>query len=192
MHPLHAAFSRFGPLRPQPADPWQGDMPLPPAVAAFYQQIGPWGETLHAHFGPAGIDVPGVGVSFAPLHRLWSRQAGYRWQGDSGERLQDWPGHWLVIADQNADPFIFDADSGQVLFARHGGGTWDAAPLAPDLNTFLAALAAVGTVYLDAEEDLEDEDGELRPEHRAAALQAVAQVLGDAGAAEDFFDTLEW
>lgn len=192
MHALHASFARFGPLQAQSADLWQGDVPLPPALAAFYAQVGPWGETVHASVGPVGISVPGVNVAFPPLHRLWALQAGYRWEGDAGARIADWPEQWLVIADQNADPFILDLDSGQVLFAFHGAGTWEATVLTEDLPTFVAVLAAVGTVYLKAGDDLEDDDGELRPAHRDAALQAAADVLGDDEAADTFFETLEW
>jgi hypothetical protein len=47
-------------------------------------------------------------------------------------------------------------------------------------------------VYLDAGDDLEDDDGELRPAHRDAALGALATVLGDEAAADRFFETLEW
>ncbi|MCF7750038.1 SUKH-4 family immunity protein [Bacillus subtilis subsp. subtilis] len=192
MHALHASFARFGPLQAQSMDQWQGDVALPPALATFYAQIGPWGETVHAHVGPVGIDIPGLNVCFPPLPRLWALQAGYRWEGNDGKRLTDWPARWLVIAEQNADPFILDGDSGQVLFAFHGAGRWDATVLTEDLPTFLAALAAVGTVYLDAGDDLEDDDGELRPAHRQAAVRAVAAVLGGDEAAEDFFDILEW
>ena len=191
MHALHASFARFGPLQAQSADLWQGDVPLPPALATFYAQVGPWGETVHASVGPVGISVPGVNVAFPPLHRLWALQAGYRWEGDAGPRIADWPEQWLVIADQNADPFILDLDSGQVLFAFHGAGTWEATVLTEDLPTFVAVLAAVGTVYLEADDDLEDDEGELRDEHRQAALHAAVAVLGDE-AADAFFDTLEW
>jgi hypothetical protein len=192
MHALHASFAGFGPLKAQSPDLWQGDVALPPALAAFYAQVGPWGETVHASVGPVGISVPGVNVEFPPLHRLWALQAGYRWEGDADARSADWPEHWLVIAAQNADPFILDLQTGQVLFAFHGAGTWDAAVLADDLPTFLAVLAAVGTVYQAAGEELEDDDGELRPEHRDAAVQAAAAVLGNDEAADAFFDTLEW
>ncbi|MEG0182588.1 MAG: hypothetical protein RR704_03900 [Stenotrophomonas sp.] len=192
MHALHASFARFGPLQAQSADLWQGDIQLPPALAAFYAQVGPWGETVHASVGPVGVSVPGVNVAFPPLHRLWALQAGYRWEGDAGARIADWPEQWLVIADQNADPFILDLDSGQVLFAFHGAGTWEATVLTEELPTFVAVLAAVGTVYLKAGDDLEDDDGELRPAHRDAALQAAAAVLGDDEAADTFFETLEW
>lgn len=191
MHALHASFARFGPLQAQAPDRWQGDVALPPALAAFYAQIGPWGETVHASVGPVGISVPGLNIAFPPLHRLWALQAGYRWEGEAGARLPDWPAAWLVIAEQNADPFILDSDSGQVLFAFHGAGRWDATVLTEDLPSFVAALAAVGTVYLDAGDALEDDDGELRDEHRQAALHALAEVLGDDDAAEAFFETLE-
>ena len=192
MHALHASFARFGLLRPQTADLWQGEVPLPAVLARFYAQIGPWGETLHANVGPVGISVPFVNVTFPPLHRLWSLQAGYRWDGNRGQRLTDWPEQWLVIAEQNADPFIIDSHSGQVLFAFHGAGHWAPTVLACDLDTFLAAVAAIGSVYLAVEDDLEDEDGELRPEHRTTALAALAAVLGSSRAATDFFETLAW
>lgn len=191
MHALHASFARFGPLQAQAPDRWQGDEALPPALAAFYAQIGPWGETVHASVGPVGISVPGLNIAIPPLHRLWALQAGYRWEGEAGPRLPDWPSPWLVIAEQNADPFILDSDSGKVLFAFHGAGRWDPTVLTEDLPTFVAALAALGTVYLDAGDALEDDDGELREEHRQAALHALAEVLGDDDAAEAFFETLE-
>ncbi len=58
MHALHASFARFGPLKAQSPDLWQGDVALPPALGAFYAQVGPWGETVHASVGPVGISVP--------------------------------------------------------------------------------------------------------------------------------------
>ncbi|MEL5920573.1 hypothetical protein AAGG60_21010, partial [Stenotrophomonas maltophilia] len=58
--------------------------------------------------------------------------------------------------------------------------------------TLLAALAAAGTVYLAAGDDLynDDDDGGIRPDHQEAAVQAVARVLGDRLPAESFIETL--
>jgi len=193
MDDLRATFARFGSLQPQSADAWQGPFPLPSALAAFYAHIGPFGETINAAKGPCGITIPGLEVWIPPLQRLWAYQAGYRWNGNDGEPIGDWPAHWLVIADCGADPFILDIDDGRVLFARHGAGHWDASGFAADVPILMAALAAAGSVYLDADEDLysDDDDGGIRPVHREAALRAVAAVLGSTHEAELFLDAMQ-
>lgn len=189
---LRAQFARFGELRPQPRDAWQGDIALPQVLADFYEQVGPWGATYHQNVGPVGITLSETNISFPPLYKLWERQAGYRWDASNGERVAEWQDNWLVIADQNADPFILDTETGKILYAMHGTGAWDAAVVAPDLPTFAAALAAVGVVCLEADEDLRNDDWEIRPEHRARALQALTIVLGDPVEAECFLDVLEF
>ena len=73
--------------------------------------------------------------------------------------------------------------------------TWilkDGKEITADVPTLMAALAAAGTVYLDAGDDLynDDDDGGIRPEHHEAAVQAVARVLGDRLQAESFIETL--
>ncbi|MBA0282900.1 hypothetical protein D7Y44_09235 [Stenotrophomonas maltophilia] len=193
MNDLHAAFARFGPLQAQDERDWQGPFPLPPVLAHFYAQVGPLGREINTKVGHAGIAIPGLDVWVPPLQRLWSYQAGYRWNGVDGKPIADWPGHWLVVADFGADPFILDMDDGSVLFARHGGGRWEADTFADDLPTLMAALAAAGTVYFDAGDDLynDDDDGGIRAEHQEAAVQAVAQVLGDRLQAESFIETLQ-
>ncbi|CAB3703027.1 hypothetical protein LMG26690_02743 [Achromobacter animicus] len=189
---LRAQFARFGELRPQPRDAWQGDIALPQVLADFYEQVGPWGATYHQNVGPVGITLSETNISFPPLYKLWERQAGYRWDASNGERVAEWQDNWLVIADQNADPFILDTGNGEILYAMHGTGAWDAAVVAPDLPTFAAAVAAVGVVCLEADEDLRNDDWEIRPEHRARALQALTIVLGDRVEAECFLDVLEF
>ncbi|MCR8714760.1 hypothetical protein [Stenotrophomonas indicatrix] len=193
MDELHAAFARFGTLQPQYADAWQGPFPLPSALATFYARVGPFGETINAAKGPRGITIPGVEVWIPPLHRLWAYQAGYRWNGIDGEPISDWPAQWLVIADRGADPLILDIHDGRVLFAQHAAGHWDAGGFAADVPTLMAALAAAGSVYLDAEEDLysDDDDGGIRPVHREAALRAVAAVLGSTDEAERLLEALQ-
>lgn len=189
---LRSQFARFGELRPQPRDAWQGDIALPQVLADFYEQVGPWGATYHQNVGPVGITLSETNISFPPLYKLWERQAGYRWDASNGERVAEWQDNWLVIADQNADPFILDTGNGEILYAMHGTGAWDAAVVAPDLPTFAAALAAVGVVCLEADEDLRNDDWEIKPEHRTRALQALTAVLGDADEAEGFLDVLEF
>ncbi|AWH28862.1 MULTISPECIES: hypothetical protein [Stenotrophomonas] len=193
MQDLRDRFAAFGPLQAQDENDWQGPFPLPPVVARFYAQVGPLGREINAKVGHAGITIPGLEVWIPPLQRLWSHQAGYRWHGISGEPFEDWPSNWLVIADLGADPFILDMDDGRILFAQHGRGHWDAGVFLDDLQTLMAALAAVGAVYLQAGDDLynDDDEGGIRAEHQETAVQAVAQVLGDRLQAESFIETLQ-
>lgn len=188
---LRDQFSRFGELRPQPRDQWKGEIPLPDVLADFYERIGPWGATHHQSVGPVGITLSETNISFLPLHRLWDLQAGYRWDASDGKRVPQWQDNWLVIADQNADPFILDTETGRILYAMHGTGAWDPYEVAPDLYTLAAALAAVGVVFLEADEDLRDDDWAVKPEHRLRAVRELAAVLGDAQDAENFLAVLE-
>lgn len=188
---LRASFARFGELRAQGAETWQGEIELPAALAAFYREIGPWGKTYHENVGPTGITLSETNINFPPLHRLWSLQAGYRWDASDDTRVEDWAEHWLVIADQNADPIIFDTHSGEILFARHGMGRWDADVLVPDLATLLAALTTIADIYEDAGDELRDDDWALRPEHREHAIARLVPILGNRIEAETFFEVFE-
>ncbi len=192
MDDLHAAFARFGPLQAQDEHDWQGPFPLPPVLARFYTQVGPLGCEMNTKVGHAGITIPGLEVWVPPLKRLWSHQAGYRWHGITGEPIDDWPSNWLVIADRGADPFILDLDDGRVLFSHHGAGLLDAGEIVGDVPSLMAVLAAAGTVYFAAGDDLynDDDDGGIRAEHQDAAVQAVTGVLGDRTDAESFIEML--
>ncbi|MGY6088393.1 hypothetical protein ACWWU7_20035 [Stenotrophomonas sp. SM006] len=192
MDDLYASFARFGLLRAQHEGDWQGPFPLPPVLARFYAQVGPLGHEINAKVGNSGITIPGLDVWIPPLRRVWSHQAGYRWHGISGDPIDNWPSNWLVIADRGADPFILDLDDGRVLFSQHGADLLDAGEVTTDVPTLMAALAAAGTVYLDAGDDLynDEDDGGIRPERQEEAVQAVARVLGDHLQAESFIETL--
>ena len=82
----------------QTADLWQGDFPLPDAVAEYYQE-----------FGAFNINIDSYGNSFflPSLARLWESQVGYRFDGLTKERIEDWDDDWLIVGDQGADPFIY-------------------------------------------------------------------------------------
>ncbi|CCP16068.1 hypothetical protein D7U98_05905 [Stenotrophomonas maltophilia] len=192
MDDLHASFARFGLLRAQHEGDWQGPLPLPPVLARFYAQVGPLGHEINSKVGNSGITIPGLDVWIPPLQRLWRHQAGYRWNGVSGEPIDSWPSNWLVIADRGADPFILDLDDGRVLFSHHGAGLLDAGEIVADVPTLMAVLAAAGTVYLETGDDLydDDDDGGIRAVHEEAAVQAVAQVLGNRLDAECLLETL--
>ncbi|MBN6112372.1 hypothetical protein [Xanthomonas bonasiae] len=191
---LRTLLAPWGELRPQPASDWQGPIPLPATLADFYAQVGPWGETYHAHVGPTGVslDIGGNPVDIPPLHKLWQLQAGYRWNAVSGERLADWSEQWLVVADQGADPFILDVASGEVLFAFHGAGAWQPKRLAASLDSAFGGLATIANAMAELGDDAFDETDELRATARAAVASSLASYLGSAAQAAQFLDALEW
>jgi hypothetical protein len=176
-------LASHGEVRPQAASDWAGVFPIPPAVERFYLDVGPFNITIRAYGNP---------YSFPSLADLWQFQAGYRWNGLSGEPIEDWPDDWLVVADEGGDPFIFARSSRVVLHAYHGEGEWNALQVFPDLNTLAACLAQIGAVVLEAGRDFTQEDCTIRPTYRALATARLQQLLGSKSEAETLLGVLGW
>lgn len=172
-----------GEIRPQPLADWTGTFVLPPAVEQFYREVGPTNITIEAHGNPYFLPC---------LADLWKFQAGYRWNGLSGEPIEDWNDDWLVVADEGGDPFIFDRSSGAVLYAYHGEGEWDAGEMFPDLNTMAACLAQLGAIVLESRDDYMEEDCSIRPKFRAFALDRLQELLGTKSDAQAVLGVLGW
>jgi hypothetical protein len=174
---LHGAFG------PQPPSDWTGPFPIPPAVERFYREVGPLNVTIKAHGNP---------YLLPSLAGLWELQAGYRWNGLSGEPIEDWKNDWLVVAYEGGDPFIFTRSSGMVLHAYHGEGEWDATEMFPDLNTMAACLAQIGAIVLQAGPAYMDEDFSIRPTYRALASARLEELLGSKPEADAVLGVLGW
>jgi hypothetical protein len=162
-----------GDVRPQPSSDWTGAFPIPPRVEQFYREVGPSNVTIqvqaNAYFLPCLAD-------------LWQFQAGYRWNGLSGEPIEDWSDGWLVVADEGGDPFIFARSSGVILHAYHGEGEWDATKMFPDLNTMAACLAQLGVIASEAGDEFLADDCSIRPEYchlASARLQVLVGAKSD-------------
>ena len=158
-----------GEVRSQPPSDWTGSFPVPAAVERFYGEVGPCNVTIEAHGNPY----------FLPrLADLWRFQAGYRWNGLSGELIENWPDGWLAVADEGGDPFILVRSSGVILRAHHGKGKWDAEEMFPDLNTMAACLAQIGAVLLEARNEYMEEDCSIRAKYRTLAADRFQELLG--------------
>lgn len=172
-----------GEVRAQPPSEWKGTFAIPPAVEIFYRDVGPVDVLIEAHGNPF----------FLPrLARLWDFQAGYRWNGVSGEPIRDWDDDWLVVADQGGDPFIILRSTGAVLFALHGQGDWEAVEMFPDLNTMAACLALLGSIVVDAGDEFLDDECNIRPEYRSLASERLRELLGSESRADAILANLEW
>ncbi len=189
-----ALLAQHGALESQPATDWRGDFALPAPLEVYYREIGPLGDFINDKVGHSGVSIPTVGNPFdlPPLARLWDLQAGYRWHGVTKQRLEDWDDDWLVIADQGADPFIFHRQTGEILFAQHGGGAWNPSAIFTDVVTMTACLATVGSVHNEAEDDLWTEDESVNPRFRAILETKLTAILGSGSAATALADLLEW
>lgn len=172
-----------GDVRPQPPSDWNGTFPIPPAVERFYREVGPFSVTIEAHGNPY----------FLPrLADLWRFQAGYRWNGLSGEPIDDWPDDWLVVADEGGDPFILARSSEVVMHSYHGEGEWKAREVFPDLNTMAACLAQIGGILLEAGREYMEDDCSIRAQYRDLASARIQELLGSKSETEAVLEALGW
>lgn len=168
-------LSPWGELRPQAGSDWQGEIALPAVVADLYAQVGPVDISLSAGGNPVAIPA---------LKSLWSRQACYRWHGNTGQRLPEWQDHWLVVATEGSNPFMLDTMTGQVYFALAGGKP-DFQLFAPDLLTAFASIACVANTMRELDEQAFDDTYELTVAARARVIDDLDKLLaGNANASE--------
>jgi len=173
---------RHGDCINQAASDWSGPFELPEVLRNFYSEVGPKDVCIEGYGNPTTIPS---------LKHLWDRQAGYRWNGLTNEPIEDWPPNWIVVADEGADPYIFDMNTSQILFAQHGTGEWDAGEMYPDINTMAACIATLGCVILDSD-NFEDDDCNINPECRMDAIERLTKILGDKTDAESIVEMAGW
>ena len=192
---IRPLLAPWGALKPQPASDWQGPFPLQPVIVELYREVGPWGEVFHESVGPVGltINTGGNPVDVHPLHKLWARQDGYAWSRNPGNKLEGWPEHWLVIAQEGALPFIFDRNNGEVLFHHTGMGHWNAPRLfAPDLATALGAIATVANALAELGDDALDDSFALKASSQEYIRNRLADFTGSLEQARDMLTAWEW
>ena len=167
----------------QSVDLWQGGFPLPDAVAHYYRELGAF-----------NVNIDNYGNSFflPSLARLWEYQAGYRYHLETNERFKDWNDDWLVIADEGADPFIFSRVSGRILHDVHGQGVWQPSEMFTNLPAMVTALAILGEIVVNADEDFTDEDGYINERFIKTAKEKISRMLKSENEAESILDTFGW
>lgn len=101
---------------------------------AFYARFDPQDAVLASLWGDMTL------YAFAALDK---EQAGYAFDGRTGEPIEDWPKGMLVIGECSADPITLNpSEPGEVFFAIHGQGEWKPLPIAADIEGFLKLCIA--------------------------------------------------
>ncbi|MBC9935003.1 SMI1/KNR4 family protein [Chitinophaga qingshengii] len=106
-------------------------------------------ETFLRYYSPLKVTFTGAdfveGLYLYGAHELVARQAGYAYNGVTGELVADWPGNMLVIGDDGADPYCLDLSAihdgdAPVYTAEHGQGQWDFELYAESFTGFLQKM----------------------------------------------------
>jgi hypothetical protein len=172
-----------GVFRSQAPSDWQGDFPLPSPVADYFLELG-----------PVDVWIRGCGNPyFLPtLAGLWEFQLGYRTDGWSHERCEDWSDDWLVVADEGGDPFILTRSEGSVLHAFHGEGVWEPIRIFDNLAEMATALAILGDIVCVAGNGLTDDDCLILPRYREEARTRLGELLRSDERAATVVSRLGW
>ena len=124
------------------------------------------------------IDIGFELFEFPNAEKLFEFQEGYRWHGLTKERLMGWNEKWIVFGASNADPLIFNASNGEVLFDRHGAGRWNPVTLFHNLDAMNKCFSKISKIVKDADESLHDEDFNIRSEYVQDIKNAIIDSVG--------------
>ncbi|WP_290220103.1 hypothetical protein [Corynebacterium atrinae] len=182
-------LSHFGICKPQPASDWQGPMPLPAALADFYQQVGPFGEEDLTTAGkpgrkPRGIWFYGGGgneVFFPRLSDLWKAQDAFGWNFRDDVPIEGWPQNWLVFADEAGEVFVYDSDADVVRFLLPGEDFEDAKEIAGTPIEVTGAVALFSLRDEEAGDSKFTEDFDLLPSWVEKVRTEMEEKFGATG-----------
>jgi len=162
---------------------WQGEFPLPDAVAEYFREFGPVDVTIDGYGNPY----------FLPsLSQLWAFQAGYRYHPQTLERFTEWDDDWLVIADEGGDAFIFSRASNVILHAYHGEGAWRPKPMFENLAEMATTFSIIGDIVVSAGQDLTDDDSLILPRYQEEAKTRISNLIHSHERADALLSMLGW
>lgn len=161
-------------------------MPLPPALADFFREVGPLGED-DPHRGGTPGRVPrcvdfncGGNDIFVPrLADLWKAQDAFAWDFRRDEPIEGWPPNWLAIATEGSDAYVYDSDADAMRFVFAGAEVEDAYDIAGTPGDVIGALALYAIRLEEAGDSAMNEDFEIDPTWVATVRTELQAAFGD-------------
>ena len=128
------------------------------------------------------IDWPAGDFRLYGKSMLASRQNGYI--------SEKWNNSWLVIADSNADPFIYDKREGKIFFSRHGEGKWHVTQITENFSQLAEVLYLYAKIfYCDFSGDILDSECEVKIDFVDKIKESIFSILNKQNA-NNFIDAL--
>jgi len=168
-------------LEPQESSGQEIAVALPNSILDLYRIVG-----------PNKLTIPAYGNDFylPSLSELEDYQIGYAIDGRTHEEIPDWPHNWIVIADQGADPFICDTDTGKILYAQHGVGIWEAEEVFESVENMLWVMAITGKIIESTGVDFTDADCYIKEKYVDLAVKKLSEHGFNEG--HDILNLLGW
>ncbi|MED5371804.1 MAG: hypothetical protein VX899_12360 [Myxococcota bacterium] len=169
----------------QPKANWMGEKPLPGEIADMYASFGP--VDLRLSYYPADLTVP-------QLRKLWGLQAGYAFDGATGELYANWPENWTVVGRAGDECiYVFNEEDGKVHQAKYKRLRWKSKPVWDSLGEYCVTVVALSKVCKELGPALVDADGKLTPDAADKALLELFELMGrDIDRAEGVLVRMGW
>lgn len=169
----------------QPKANWMGDKPLPGELADMYASFGP--VDIRFHFYPADLTIP-------QLRKLWSLQAGYAFDGATGEPYANWPETWTVVGRAgDTCIYVYDSEQDKVLQAKYKRLRWKGKVVFESLGEYCVTVVALAKVCKELGDAVVDADGNMTPDAADKALLELFELMGrDIDRAEGVLVRMGW
>ncbi len=171
----HIPKARFGEAKAASISAVKKKLKLPEELIKFYQVAD-----------PTSVKIPTLDgeVTLYPVRSLISKQKGFRWHPKTGRKLPEWNEHWLVIGDEDGDPFIIDTRLKRPPHAVYRDyldtDQWSPARVGDSLPQFLDLLRVwVDIIVGDCSLKITDKDDQLLPSVEAKLSPRVEAITDD-------------
>ncbi|MEQ8767094.1 MAG: SMI1/KNR4 family protein [Planctomycetota bacterium] len=171
----HLPKARFGQAKSTTLTAAKKKVTLPEELIKFYQDADP---TL--------VKVPSLDgeITLYPSRHLLTKQKGFRFHPKTGRKLPEWNENWLVIGDEDGDPFIIDTRLKRPPHAVYRDyldtEEWSPTRVADSLPQFLDLLRVwVDIIVGDCNLKITDKDDQLLPSVEAKLSPRVEAITDD-------------
>lgn len=126
------------------------------------------------------IDWSAEYLTLYGIDSILERQRGYT--DLTGKLKGNWQKNWIAIGDIHGDPIICDFSFSpcQVMYSRHGQGSWETRHLASSINIFSKSLTIWSeTYFVKFNKKILDDDFEVLHSFTTTLSDALSTILND-------------